>query len=164
VVSGAPITREGPMIARTICRQHTFSSIIAFGGALAGTRLLLTGLGLSFYFRDLSIQFFDRQFKRGDLTSGIRKIAISGGNPIPSFTVQFDQRPLKKLDIRLQACGTTLHLLLGRANFHPANVLPGSGRERYYEQDSRMEQKLPRSGPTPAKLWLLRFHWPEIIR
>lgn len=56
------------------------------------------------------------------------------------------------------------HLLLDRANFHPTNVLPDNGRERYREQHSRMGQKLPRSGPTPPKPWLLRFHWPEIIR
>ena len=114
------------------------------------------------HLRELSTLFLDRRFKRGDLTSGIRKIAISGGDPIPSFAVQFDQRLLKKFDIRLQARCATLQLLLGRANFHPTNVLPGNRRERYHDQHSRMKQKLPRSGPTPP--WLLRFHWLEIIQ
>jgi len=85
-----------------------------------------------------------RQFERSDLSSGSGKIAISDGDLPLSFAGQFDQRLLKKLDIRLWACGTTLHLLLGRENFHPANVLRGYLPRPVPEADLAIMRRLDR--------------------
>jgi hypothetical protein len=39
------------------------------------------------------------------------------------LAIKLAQRPLKKLDVGLQAARAALHLLLGRADFEAANVL-----------------------------------------
>jgi hypothetical protein len=111
-----------------------------------------------------AVQLLHRRFKRGDLGSGSGQIAIGGGHLLLSFSGKLEQRLLKKLDIRLQARGTSLHLLFGRANFNAAYVLCGRGRRRCHEQQSRSAQKLRRFVPRLPKLPLFAFHAGELTR
>ena len=111
---------------------------------------LAVGLGLGLHLRELAGELLYFRFERGDLGAGLRKIAIGDCAFVVHFTVELDQRLLQIVDIGLQAGGATLHLLLGRANFHPADILSDSGRDRYYEQcckGKRQERLSLRPGP-----------------
>ena len=120
--------------------------------------LLALGFGVRFHLCQLAIQLLHCQLKRGDFVSGSHKVAIDGGDLVLCFASQFDQRLLKKLDIGLQASGTTFHPWLGRATFHPANVLCGYRRQHCDEQCHRKTQKMRCAEPKLPKLRLFAFH------
>src|ERR1700730_12453526 len=116
--------RLGCSSDRTACRSAARSSgVMAGAGCVVGEtvhdldrtsalcRLLLAG-GVGFQLRlcQLTVQFLHCRFERGDLSACSGKIAIGGGDLLLGSAGQFDERLLKKLDIRLQASGTTLHL------------------------------------------------------
>src|SRR5580704_17774309 len=97
----------------------------------------------------------------GLLGSGGSEIALGGGNLILRFAGDLVQCLLQKLDVRLQAAGTTLHFRLGRAYFHPANVLRGSTRQKCRQQHCRKE-KLRVGRPGHPMLQRVAYHALEL--
>src|SRR5664279_1304581 len=73
--------------------------------------------------------------------AGGSEIAVGGGDLVLGLARKPGQRLLQKLDIGLQAAGAALHLLFGRADFQPANVLCGRGRQQRHEQQRCAEER-----------------------
>lgn len=116
------------------------------------------GFDFRFHLRKLAVQPRHRRLELSDLVSGSGKITTGCVDLILCLARQPGQRLLKKLDIGLQASGTTLHVLFGGADFQPANVLRYRGRQQCDEQCSRRAQNLRRAEPKWPKLRLFAFH------
>jgi hypothetical protein len=116
---------------------------MALGPSFCVSLLLGVGFGFCFQLPQLAIQLRNCRLKLGDFASRSSEIALGGGDLGLRLAAQPGQRLLKKLDIGLQASGTTLHLLFGHASFQPADVLCNRGRQQRREQDRCTEQSRP---------------------
>ena len=124
----------------------------------AGLGFFVVGLGFRFHLRQLATDLRHCRFELGDLGTSGDQITASCGDLVLRLTGEFGQRLLKEFDIGLQAPGTTLHLLFGRTDFYPADVLCGCRRRQGHKQCRGAAQKLRRCGPGLPMLSLFGCH------
>jgi len=108
-----------------------------------------------FRFCQILGQLIQRRFERRNLGAGGGKVATGGGHLLLGLTGQLVEGLMKEFDIRLQAARSTLHLLLGGADFQSANVLCCRGRWQRRVDRRRKEQE-------PCHVWAIAFEmWNE---
>ena len=95
-----------------------------------GGYFLPARIGLGLQLCQFALELFDHRLHHRNLGPRGRESPVFAVKLGLRLAIQFEQRLLKKFDIRLQAGSPALHLLLDRADLHPPNVLGLRRRER----------------------------------